>query len=406
MTKAMETSAESVGVFRYRALDATGHDVSGVMAGNSPDSVLQLLSRRGLVTYELRPARSLFGVRRRVSPAELAFVLRVLADLLEAGLPLSRALTALEEVAPGEFRQALPRIRQEVQEGKGLGAAMMMALPDTPAIVSGIIRSGEAGSGLPSAVRRAGEMVEEAAKVRSMIRAALAYPLLLATSGIGAVALLVTVVLPRFEVMFSDVGQTLPPTTRFVLGAARVAQATAIPALVAAFIALLTFGTWCSSEKGLRSFHHFLLKMPILGPTRRSAAVARTCAALAALLEAGIPVSTALANAARASGDAELTPRFLDARTAVIRGERLSDALRDQGAATQTVVRLVRAGEESGRLAALLNHAARIERDFAIQRTRAMVRLLEPSLILVFGGMVALVAAAMLQAMYSIRPGV
>jgi type II secretory pathway component PulF len=326
--------------------------------------------------------------------------------LLEAGLPLSRALTALEEVAPGEFRQALPRIRQEVQEGKGLGAAMMMALPHTPAIVSGIIRSGEAGSGLPSAVRRAGEMVEEAAKVRSTIRAALAYPLLLATSGIGAVALLVTVVLPRFEVMFSDVGQTLPPTTRFVLGAARVAQATAIPALVAAFVALCTFVTWCSSEKGMRNFHRLLLTMPFLGSTRRSAAVARTCAALAALLEAGVPVGIALANAARASGDAELTPRLLDARTAVIRGERLSDALRDQDASTQTVVRLVRAGEESGRLAALLNHAARIERDFAIQRTRAMVRLLEPSLILVFGGMVALVAAAMLQAMYSIRPGV
>jgi general secretion pathway protein F len=76
------------------------------------------------------------------------------------------------------------------------------------------------------------------------------------------------------------------------------------------------------------------------------------------------------------------------------------------GAATATVVRLARAGEESGRLASLLTHGSRIEREQAIQRTRSMVKLLEPTLILLFGGLVALVAAAMLQAMYSIRPGV
>jgi type II secretory pathway component PulF len=102
----------------------------------------------------------------------------------------------------------------------------------------------------------------------------------------------------------------------------------------------------------------------------------------------------------------ELAARLVEVRSAVVRGERLSDALRVHDATTTTVVRLVRAGEESGRMASLLSHGSRIEREFAMQRTRSIVRLLEPSLILLFGGMVALVAAAMLQAMYSIRPGV
>lgn len=393
------------GAFRYRALDATGRDVAGKIAASSSTAALQSLSRRGLVAYEVEPDRELRLVRHRVPVAQLAFALRVLADLLEAGLPLSRALTALEEVAPASFRAVLPRVRQEVQEGKGLSAALIAALPGTPAIVSGIVRSGEAGSGLAVAVRRAAELVEEAAAVRSMIRAALAYPLLLAASGVGAVALLVTVVLPRFEVMFSDAGQMLPPTTRFVLTFARLAHGAAPFAALVAAAGAIGLSAWRSTEQGRRRWHQMLLVIPVVGPTRRSAATARMCAALAALLETGVPLSIALVHAARASGDAELTARLGDVRSAVVRGERLSDALRDSAAATATVVRLVRAGEESGRLAALLNHGSRIERESALQRTRTLVKLLEPSLILLFGGMIALVAAAMLQAMYSIRPG-
>jgi general secretion pathway protein F len=287
------------GTFRYRALDANGGEVSGVIAANSPDAALQSLSRRGLVAYEVRADRQLMRVRQRVSVGQLAFVLRILADLLEAGLPLSRALTALEEVAPSGIRSALPRVRQEVQEGKGLSAALMTALPDIPAIVGGIIRSGEAGSGIGFAVRRAAEMVDEAAAVRSMIRAALAYPMLLAGSGLAAVALLVTVVLPRFEVMFSDVGQTLPPTTRFVLGTARAAETTGPLVLLVAAGTFVMFWLWHSTEDGRRSWHQFLLAVPLLGSTRRSAATARTCAALAALLDAGVPLSGALVHAAR-----------------------------------------------------------------------------------------------------------
>lgn len=406
MTATAVTIPASSRSFSYRAWDTHGRDVGGVIAASSTEAALQSLSRQGLVAYEVKPQRERMSLKPRFSVADMAFVLRVLADLLEAGLPLSRSLVALEEVAPTTIRSTVPRIRQEVQEGKGLSGALMAALPETPAIVTGIIRSGEAGSGLGFAVRRAAEMAEEAAAVRSMIRAALAYPMLLAASGLGAVVVLVTVVLPRFEVMFSDLGQALPPTTRFVVSAARIAQSTGPFAVAAAAVAFVSFWMWRSSETGIRTWHRILLSVPLIGPTRRSAAASRTCAALAALLETGVPLSSALHHAARAGGDMELAARLLDVRSAVVRGERLSDALRVHDATTTTVVRLVRAGEESGRMASLLSHGSRIEREFAMQRTRSMVRLLEPSLILLFGGMVALVAAAMLQAMYSIRPGV
>src|SRR4051812_26188227 len=107
MRASVGASRGASGTFRYRALDRNGRDVSGVVTADSSSAALQSLSRKGLIAYEVRREWELRGVRHRVSIAQLAFALRILADLLEAGLPLSRALTVLEEVAPGSIRSGL-----------------------------------------------------------------------------------------------------------------------------------------------------------------------------------------------------------------------------------------------------------------------------------------------------------
>jgi len=121
-------------------------------------------------------------------------------------------------------------------------------------------------------------------------------------------------------------------------------------------------------------------------------------------LDSGVPVSAALVHAARASGDAALGARLLATRESVVVGQGIARALAVAGALTPTTIRLVQAGEETGRLSAMFAHASVLERDQADRRLHAAVRLLEPGLILVFGGIVALVAAALLQAIYSVRP--
>jgi type II secretory pathway component PulF len=139
---------------------------------------------------------------------------------------------------------------------------------------------------------------------------------------------------------------------------------------------------------------------------RRAAATARYAQALAALLETGVPIGIALRSAADATGDAELTRRLLSARDRIVHGAPLSVALAAENASTPTALRLIKAGETSGQLAALLAHAASIEQERAERTVKSAVRLLEPGLILAFGGLVAFVAAALLQAIYSVRPGV
>jgi type II secretory pathway component PulF len=127
---------------------------------------------------------------------------------------------------------------------------------------------------------------------------------------------------------------------------------------------------------------------------------------LAALLESGVPIATAIGFAARASGDAELQARLTSARTMIVAGQPLSQALEATHATSQTTVKLVRAGEESGRLPGMLSHAAKIEQKRVDQIVRTAVRMLEPILLLTFASVVALVAAALLQAIYSVRPTV
>jgi general secretion pathway protein F len=390
--------------YRYRAARQDGALELGVLTAGTRAAASEALAARGLFPLELAPAREEESTRQRLATAELALGFRLLATLLESGLPMARALAVFPELAPPRWQVALPTMQAAIREGASLGAALARGPLSIPPVVIGLIAAGESGSGVAPAVRRAAELLEETAATRAAIRSALAYPLVLALAGTTSVALLVGVVLPRFGAILADLGQTLPPTTRFVLTAAHVARAGALPAGLLLVLLLALWRAWVATDAGRARWHALLLAVPALGPVRRAQATARSCAALAALVESGVPLASALRQAAPATGDAALTARLLIAREAIVVGQRPSAAFQAADVLTPVAVRLVRAGEETGRLAQMLGHAARLEREFATARVQRAVRLLEPALILIFAGLVALVAAALLQALYSVRP--
>jgi general secretion pathway protein F len=345
------------------------------------------------------------SIRRvRISAADLALDLRVLADLLEAGLSASRALAALERLATPSLRSALPAIKASIRQGHSLASALDTESISIPPIVVSVIHAGEGGGGLAAAVRQAGEIMEESAALRAALIAALAYPVLLCASGAASVAVLTLIVLPRFAAILGDMGQALPRTTVLVLSAAGIARVAALPGIVAAILAFIVWHVWTSTDEGRRRWHELLLSTPLLGQARFAAATGRGCGALSALLNNGLPLGAALPLAGRATGDAALMPRFTQARQLLARGASLGAAFADTTAVSETAIRLTRAGEESGRLASMLGHAGRLERDRAGRITRGAVRVLEPLLIVLFGGVVAIVAGALLQAVYSVRP--
>lgn len=348
----------------------------------------------------------LLGLRtsKRVSGEDLAMGLRIFSDLLAAGLPLTRALRAFEEVAPPAWLPAIGPLRDAVKQGCGLSSALEQSTIGVPPIAIGIIRAGEMGGGIVAAVSRAAEHLEATESTRAALRSALAYPLIVAMVGGSAVVLMVSVVLPRFATILTQIGQELPWTTRTVLASAEVMRMGLVPAIFG--LMLLAIGARAAlAEDGTRQrYHAFLLGLPLVGTLRLSLETSRFCAALSALLESGVSIRPGLTQAAHVITDFELRSRLSRGREAIFAGAAIGKTLGDLRAVTPTAARLASAGEETGGLGTMLSFAARIERARAERLVRSLVRLIEPTLIVAFAAVVALVAAALLQAVYSVRP--
>ena len=148
------------GTFAYDALRADGGTERGTMAAASTAEALSSLGERGLLPVSIRQVASQRERRRTIPARDLALGLRVLADLLEAGLPLARALAALEDLAPASWHTAIPSLLEAVREGKSLAAAREEASREGPPLIIGIARAGEAGAGLGAAMRRAADHTE------------------------------------------------------------------------------------------------------------------------------------------------------------------------------------------------------------------------------------------------------
>lgn len=391
--------------FRFRAAHRSGLVEIGSVTADSREAASAALAARGLFPLEIGAAsvREQRGIR--LSAEEMALGLRVLSTLLGSGLTVARSLAALEELVSPRWRPALPAIREAVRGGRSLGAALRASGIAFPPAVLGIIEAGEAGSGLAEAVKRAADLAERDAAVRLALRSALAYPTLLALTGAASLGVLVTVVLPRFAEILGELDQALPASTQFVLSAAAILRVSIVPLGIGGLLLGLAWRVWVSTVAGREAWHEMLLRVPGVGNVRRSAASSRVALSLAALLRSGVPIATGLAHAARAAGDSAIAARLRATRGHVISGDRISRALSATSALTPTVERLVRAGEESGELAAMFEHAATIEAERAERVVRSLVRLLEPALIVAFGGLVAFIAASLLQAVYSVRPG-
>ena len=390
--------------FAFTAVGPNGAVETGVVEAETREAAASLIGARGAFPVTVTRRSAALGAHARVGGQDLALGLRALATLLQSGIPLARALAILDDLAPPAWKSALPDLRHRVEQGQPLGVALEASSLPLPGHVIGILRAGEAGSGLAAAVEQAAQLLETRAATRAALRSALAYPAMLAVAGGASVTLLVTAVLPRFASLLTDYGQSLPLSTRVVLGLGTLAKVLALPTIAALAGAALLWRRWVQEPAGALRWDSMLLAAPVVGTVRRSAAAAGACSALAALLDAGVPLDTALPHAARATGDLAVEASLLSARKRIETGDRVSAALQAVGALTPTVVRLVRVGEETGQLGAMLAHAARIEAQHAQQLLQRAIRVIEPLLILAFGGIVMLVAAALLQAMYGLRP--
>jgi general secretion pathway protein F len=392
--------------FRYRAAQADGRVVSGVIAASGLAEVDALLLDRGLypLTLDLAPQSSL--LRSRASRQDLAIVFGSIAALVSAGVPLERAVTASAGFARhAGLRSALVDTCRLLTEGHRFSEALAQSEGRIPPVILGMVSAGERVSRLDAALDQAATQLEHEAELAGRVRQALTYPITLLIAGSASLVIIATVVVPRFAVILADLGQALPPATRALIASATFLRAYGfgLLLLLAGSIALLL--AWVGTPEGRSTLHRYLLRLPVLGRMRHGFASARAARALGASLAAGVPILAALESAADAAGDAEVAARLSRAARRVTEGASLTSALDLEQTLTPTARQVLAVGDASGQLGPMALRAGDLAAAEAEGAMKVAVSLLEPALVVGFGGMVAFTAAALLQAVYSLRPG-
>ena len=390
--------------FRFRAARADGGIVDGVIDAGSVGQASGVITDRGLFPIVVIPVETGIGARRSASRRDLSIVFQSLAALTAAGVPLERAVGSSEALARGALRDALADARLRLQQGESLAQALAATPGVVPATVLGMLRAGERGSQLPLALDQIARDLEQEADLVARVRQALAYPLLLAVVGIVSILVIGTVIVPRFAELLGDLGQDLPPATHVLL-----AGSTLLARYWFLLVLALAGGVGWLAEvirrpTSRRWIEEALLRIPAFGPVRLALATARVTRALGGMLAAGMPLLAGLDAAREAVGDLAVADRLARARERVTQGAPLSASLEREGALTSSALQLVQVGESSGRLSEMLRRAGDLAAQEAERGLKVLVTLVEPALIVSFGGMVAFVAAALLQAVYAIRP--
>lgn len=391
--------------YRYRAATAAGDLVEGVVEAPSRQRLLDQLRAQRLYPTAVEPAPSAearAATRMLSRAAAVAVWTRDMATLLEAGLALDRALeVTAAQAAHADLEAALRAARRDVQGGMGVAEALRRYPRVMPPVVTAMVAAGEASGALDAAFAQAADHLEDAGELRSQLLSALLYPALMATVATLGVLVLLLFVIPRFVELLADVGGTLPMTTRVLVAMSGLAVHWWWLWLLAGVAAALWIRAALADPRHRRRWDAMRLDWPVVGGLERDYAAARFTRTLGLLLQSGVAIVPAMRIARGAVGNAAIGSALERAAAAVADGSAVAPALGD--ALPPLAVRMVAIGEESGRLEDLCHRAARTY-DARVRRAlRAAVALVEPVLILLFGGIVGFVALAMLQAIYSVN---
>lgn len=395
-------------LFTYRAVDSSGRRLRGSLAGPSPQAVIRDLERQGMIALSVEEDRrgasrsEGLGFGRRQAVLEFT---RAVAALLPAGMPLARALAAAAAASPEAVRPTLDSVRSKVDRGEELAQALAEHPRFFSSLYVGMVRAGEKSGSLDTAFQRLAEHLERESDLRSKLVSMSIYPILLGLVGIAAILVLVLFVLPRFSDLLLSSGTALPATTAAVVGVAMAVQeewwvVAALPVVAATFLAWLR-----TTAAGRRTSARILVHLPLVGSWRKQHLGASFARMVGELLAGGAPLLLALQDARDCMTDSVAQEETDRIRVQVREGGSLHDSIAEGGLFPPVLGQLVALGEESGRLADFLLKAAELLERRTERTLERLVALVEPAMIVGFGGIVAIVALALLQAIYGVNAG-
>jgi type IV pilus assembly protein PilC len=396
-----------MGQFLCRVADADGRVFSHVEPASSLEEARQKLVDRGLYVYsvESRGGRLAALVRqksgREIGGSEFLILNQQFNTLIKAGLPILKALDLLATRASSpKLRPVISQVRDRVREGKSLSEAVTEAGVFSK-VYSTAILAGEKSGNLPGVLDYYIAYQRVSTGVRKKILASLAYPALLICVAMIIVTYLITVVIPKFALLYRDMNVELPAPTRLLIAITVDYRYAVLGAVALMAVTVAGIFLWSRSEKGGAAFDRFKFRLPVIGDTLLKFQVAQFSRTLSTLLTGGTPLVAGLQTASDAI-TSKLLRSTVDQATQMVReGESLHGALGSKGIVPELALDMIEVGESSGALAPMLNSVAEFYEEEVNLRLTALVSLIEPLLLVFMGLLVAFILISLYLPIFS-----
>lgn len=402
--------------YSYKATDADGKLVTGTLDAAEEKEAVAMLQEKRYIPIRISPAqKSYLGLDADLSRGVASFLNRVstkdvvaftqdLSTLLEAGVPLDRSLAILIEVTPkAQLQDIIRDVLKSVQGGSYLSNALEKYPRAFSSFYVSMVRAGEAGGVLDEVLKRLGAFLESSQDFKDYIKSAMIYPLFLVLVGGLSIIILLTFVMPKFSVIFSDMGQAMPLSTRLLLGLGAALKAYWPVILVGAGAVYFLIRRYIKTPAGSLRLDRSKLQTIVIGELVRKIEVARFARTMGTLEQSGVPILQALNLVKGIIGNQVISGTLGKVHNRVKKGEKLSKALTEIEVFPPLAIQMIIVGEETGRLGEMLLRVAENYEKASRDTVRRLVSFLEPAMILVMGLVVGFIVISMMMAIFSIN---
>jgi general secretion pathway protein F len=392
--------------YTYQAIDNQKQEVSGILTADAEREAFRQLQRRGLTPLSLTPLGTRTRSKKVGKPKQrdILIVLHELATLLESNVALIDAVESLASSSHHPFiTQTFSDIATQLRQGTAFSVALRKSPLTLPWYMTQLVEAGEMTGKVATALRDGVAQMEYETRVASEMRNAMIYPIILITSGIAAVLMIFTVVVPRFAGILKNRGDDIPLLAKLVLNTGMFFN-THFEWLIGAVVVLVIIVVYLFSQSYLRAkLKDATAKLPFFGVWIIESETARWASMMGTLLENRVSLLGALELASQGIKLPSLNARLTQVSRAVKAGTSLSQALQDNEALTPTGHNLIRAGERAGKLPRMLGSLAKLLEESGRVRMKRFLLLIEPAAILIIGGVIGVIITGVILAITSVN---
>ncbi len=395
--------------FTYKARTRQGEILQDILEGTDTMAVASELRQQGLLVIDIKEQgvgqKDLLEPFKKVKLMDLVVFTRQFSTMINAGLPIVRALYILsEQTDNSKLREVVVLVRKDVEAGLALSEALEKHPKVFSKLYVEMVRAGEIGGILDEVLLRIATQLEGDQELRRKVKSAMTYPSVVLVLAVLAASFMLIFIVPVFAKMFEDLGGTLPLPTRVAMGLSDVLTSVFGILIYGALIGgVIGFLRWIKTENGRKVWGRASLKIPLkVGDVIRKVALARFARTLGTLSAAGVPILQAIEITAASSGNWVMENALLKSRDAIREGIPIHKPLEGEPVFPPMVTRMIAVGDETGDMDGMLGKIAEFYESEVDATVKALTSIIEPIMIVVVGGIVGGIIVAMYLPMFKI----